>query len=156
MGWTEIRFVLPVLGGALETKYPVAKLELSRSGGQGKKTLTWGAKRPPVTACEAFRETLRWRRFDLLRGGLQVSDEGETRGGPDTVWVATGQYLGYGLTWALSTLLFLWGGWELDKRVGTIPLFTILGAFLGAGAGFYRLYYHVVVEPNRPDDGEDA
>ncbi len=62
-----------------------------------------------------------------------MSDEGEKRGGPDTVWVATGQYLGYGLTWAFSTLLFLWGGWELDERVGTVPLFTILGAFLGAG-----------------------
>ena len=85
-----------------------------------------------------------------------MADVGEKRGGPDTMWAATGQYLGYGLTWALSTLLFLWGGWQLDEWVGTVPLFTILGAFLGAGAGFYSLYYHVAVEPNRPDDGEDA
>jgi len=68
---------------------------------------------------------------------------------------AAGQYTGYGLTWALSTLLFLLGGWWLDKKVGTMPLFLILGAFVGAGAGFYSLYNHVVVEPRtRDEDGE--
>ena len=68
---------------------------------------------------------------------------------------AAGQYTGYGLTWALSTLLFLLGGWWLDGKVGTTPLFMILGAFVGAGAGFYSLYYHVVVEPrDRDEEGE--
>jgi hypothetical protein len=85
-----------------------------------------------------------------------VADEGKKRGGPNTLWAAAGQYLGYGLTWAFSTLLFMWGGWKLDEWVGTIPLFTILGAFLGAGAGFYSLYYHVVVEPRRRVDEEDV
>jgi hypothetical protein len=35
-----------------------------------------------------------------------------------------------------------------------MPLFMILGAFVGAGAGFYSLYRHVVVEPRERD--EDA
>ena len=59
---------------------------------------------------------------------------------------AAGQYTGYGLTWALSTLLFLLGGWWLDGKVGTAPLFMILGAFVGGGAGFYSLYRHIVVD----------
>lgn len=72
-----------------------------------------------------------------------------------SLWQAAGQFTGYGLTLALSTLLFLLGGWWLDGKVGTTPLFTILGAFLGAGGGFYSLYYHVVVEPRERDkDGE--
>ncbi len=65
---------------------------------------------------------------------------------------AAGQYMGYGLTWALSTLLFLLGGWWLDGKTGTAPLFTILGAFVGAGAGFFSLYRHIVVEPQDRDE----
>ena len=57
---------------------------------------------------------------------------------------AAGQYTGYGLTWALSTLLFLLAGWWLDGKLGTMPLFLILGAFVGGGAGFYNLYSHIV------------
>lgn len=57
------------------------------------------------------------------------------------------QYLGYGLTWALSTALFLFLGLRLDRWLGTMPLLTILGAFVGAGAGFYNLYFRLVIEP---------
>ncbi len=60
---------------------------------------------------------------------------------------AAGRYSGHGLTLALSTLLFLLCGWWLDGKAGTMPLFLILGALVGAGAGFYSLYYHIVVEP---------
>ncbi len=70
------------------------------------------------------------------------------------LWRAAGQYTGYGLTWALSTLLFLLGGWWIDGKTGTMPLFMILGAFIGAGAGFYSLYRHVVVEPRERDEDE--
>lgn len=59
------------------------------------------------------------------------------------------QYLGHGLTWAMSTGLFLVGGWFVDRWLGTMPLFLIVGAFVGAGAGFYSLYHHLVVEPRR-------
>ncbi|HWV58199.1 MAG TPA: AtpZ/AtpI family protein [Longimicrobiales bacterium] len=68
-----------------------------------------------------------------------------------------GRYLGHGITWALSTLLFLAVGFWVDGKAGTAPLFTIMGAFVGAGAGFYNLYYHLVVEPRkrgRSDRGE--
>ncbi|MGH7476927.1 MAG: AtpZ/AtpI family protein [Longimicrobiales bacterium] len=58
-----------------------------------------------------------------------------------------GRYLGLGLSLALSVLLFLLGGWAVDRWLGTMPLFLIIGAFVGAGAGFYSLYYHLVVEP---------
>ncbi len=64
---------------------------------------------------------------------------------------AAGQFLGYGLQWALATVLFLFLGWLADGWLGTKPLLTIIGAFVGAGAGFYSLYYHVVVEPRRRD-----
>ena len=58
-----------------------------------------------------------------------------------------GRYLGVGMTWALSTALFLYLGTWVDKWVGTKSLFTLLGAFIGAVAGFYYMYHHLVVEP---------
>lgn len=57
------------------------------------------------------------------------------------------RYLGFGMQWALSTGLFLVLGWVVDRWLGTLPLFLIIGAFLGAGAGFWSLYYHMVIEP---------
>lgn len=66
------------------------------------------------------------------------------------------RFLGFGLTWALGTGLFLMVGWFLDRWVGTVPLFTILGAFVGAGGGFYSLYYHLVIEPRKRAERERA
>lgn len=65
--------------------------------------------------------------------------------------VEMSRYLGHGLTWAMSTALFLFLGWLVDRWLGTTPLFMIVGAFVGAGAGFYSLYYHLVVEPRERD-----
>ena len=68
---------------------------------------------------------------------------------------AAGQFTGYGLTWALSTLLFLMGGWWLDGKLGTMPLFLILGAFVGGGAGFYSLCRHIVVDSRSGEEDRE-
>lgn len=69
----------------------------------------------------------------------------------------SGQYMGHGMTLALATLLFLLIGWWLDTKLGTGPVLLILGAFVGAGAGFYRLYYYVVIQSRlKSKDAEDA
>ncbi|MGE0160987.1 MAG: AtpZ/AtpI family protein [Gemmatimonadales bacterium] len=67
---------------------------------------------------------------------------------------ASGQFMGLGLTWALSVLLFLGVGAWLDSRLGTRPFLLILGAFVGAGAGFYYLYFHIVIEPRQRERAE--
>jgi F0F1-type ATP synthase assembly protein I len=51
-----------------------------------------------------------------------------------------GRYLGVGMTWALSTALFLYLGTVVDGRLKTEPWFTVIGAVVGASAGFYSLY----------------
>ena len=68
---------------------------------------------------------------------------------PRDVLRASGQFMGLGLTWALAVLLFLGVGAWLDSKLGTGPLLLILGAFVGGGAGFYSLYYHIVIEPRQ-------
>ena len=70
-----------------------------------------------------------------------------------TLIAAAGRYMGYGLTWALSTALFLFLGRWLDGKLGTDPWLMILGAFVGGAAGFYSLYYHLVVEPGAGKEG---
>ena len=89
------------------------------------------------------------------RGGPD-SDEG--RGAPSTA-SELGRYGGHGLTIALSTALFGWLGVQADERLGTDPLFVLLGVFVGFGAGFYSMYRELTSDGTggqaRPgDDGE--
>lgn len=84
-----------------------------------------------------------------LAGDPKKSDR---EAGPNEMIRASGQFMGLGLTWALSVLLFLGVGAWLDSRLGTGPFLLIAGAFVGAGAGFYYLYYHIVIEPRQRND----
>ncbi len=51
-----------------------------------------------------------------------------------------GPYASLGIQFAVTILLFLAVGWWLDGRLGTTPLFTLLGTLFGAVGGFYKLY----------------
>jgi F0F1-type ATP synthase assembly protein I len=75
------------------------------------------------------------------RGHTVVDSKGGQKG------PALGSVLGYGLTWTVSTVAFLLIGSALDRWLGTKPLLTLVGAFIGAGAGFYYMYHHLVVAP---------
>lgn len=50
------------------------------------------------------------------------------------------RYVGLGLTFALAILLFFFLGYRLDRRLGTLPIFSVIGAFLGGIGGFLHLY----------------
>lgn len=65
--------------------------------------------------------------------------------------VGVGQHLTHGLTLAGATLLFALGGHYVDRWLGTKPVFVIVGALLGAVAGFLNLYWHLVDEPRRDE-----
>ena len=60
-----------------------------------------------------------------------------------------GRYVHLGLTFALSILLFLYGGYRLDIRLGTLPLFTLIGTFLGGAGGFLYIYRALVTGGGR-------
>lgn len=65
-----------------------------------------------------------------------------------------GRYSGYGITLGLAVALFAWLGTLLDERLGTKPLFVLLGTFLGFGAGFYRLIRDLAVDSE--DEADEA
>lgn len=76
---------------------------------------------------------------------MAAQPDGSPQGQPGPVSVA--EYLGHGLTWAASTLLFLWLGTKADGWLGTEPWLALFGAFIGAGAGFYHMYRQLIVAP---------
>jgi F0F1-type ATP synthase assembly protein I len=53
------------------------------------------------------------------------------------------RFLGIGLVWVGSTVLFLYLGSLVDRWVGTDQVFTLVGAGVGIVAGFYYVYRQV-------------
>ena len=52
---------------------------------------------------------------------------------------------GLGLTMGLAIALFAVAGNWLDGRLGTSPLFVLIGVFLGFGGGFWSMYSRLVL-----------
>ena len=75
---------------------------------------------------------------------------------PTGMWAGQGQYLGHGMAAAFSTLLIFLVGLWLDGKLGTTPLLTFGGAFLGGAAVFYKLYAHLIVEPEDSEEEEHS
>jgi len=61
------------------------------------------------------------------------------------------QYLAAAMRFAGATILFLFGGLWLDRKLGTIPLFTIGGALLGAVLGFVSVYREFKSDPDHAE-----
>jgi len=61
-------------------------------------------------------------------------------------------YSHLGITFAASILLCLFGGKYLDKKLGTEPYLMMVGAFFGAGAGFYYIVKELIQRQDRNDD----
>jgi len=53
------------------------------------------------------------------------------------------EYFGMALNFTVAILLFGAGGWFLDGWLHTLPLFAIVGAFVGGFAGFMSIWYRV-------------
>lgn len=82
---------------------------------------------------------------------------GPPRGDPPgkAASVEPAELAGLGLTLAASIALFAIGGNWLDGKLGTSPLFVLVGTFLGFAGGFYSLYAKLVLRPRREGREED-
>ena len=60
-----------------------------------------------------------------------------------------GAYAGLGLQFAISIVVFAYAGVWLDRRLGTSPLFIILGVFVGAGGAFYSMIRRINADSAR-------
>ena len=57
-----------------------------------------------------------------------------------TLWVLALPLTGLGWYVALCIVIGVWGGLKLDKLLGTVPLFMLLGTVLGSVVAFWGLY----------------
>ncbi len=79
----------------------------------------------------------------------------EPDGRPSSRVSQVGRYGGHGVTLGVSIALFAWLGLKLDARLGTEPLFVLLGTFFGFSAGFYRMYRDLVIVPREDSRRQD-
>ena len=57
---------------------------------------------------------------------------------------AAGPYLSLGIEFAAAVLLCLFAGHWMDGKLDTSPWLLLVGAFLGAVAGFYNFFRSVI------------
>lgn len=61
------------------------------------------------------------------------------------------QYLAAALRFAGGTILFLFIGLWLDRRLGTTPFLTVGGALVGAGLSFFSVYREYTADRDHPE-----
>jgi F0F1-type ATP synthase assembly protein I len=59
------------------------------------------------------------------------------------------RYSGLGCVFAAGVLVFLAGGWMLDRWLGTLPVFTTIGALLGAALSTLSIWRRLQEPPDR-------
>ena len=62
-----------------------------------------------------------------------------------------GSYLGHGLQFAVSVVVFLYLGQWLDRKLGTAPWMLLACVFLGAGGSFYSIYRRLMADLERDE-----
>jgi len=62
------------------------------------------------------------------------------------------QFAHLGATLAISVLLGFFGGYWVDTKLGTSPLFVLLGSFSGATGGFIYLIRQVTQKGEKVDE----
>ena len=62
---------------------------------------------------------------------------------------AAAKYAGLGFQLVGSILLFLYLGRWVDRRIGTEPLFLLLGVFTGLAASIYSMYRSLMADQRR-------
>lgn len=75
---------------------------------------------------------------------------------PQSKYYLLYRYSGLGCTFAAAVLLFIAGGWFLDRSLGVMPIFTVLGALVGLGLASINLYQKLRLgEQKESEDRKD-
>lgn len=66
-------------------------------------------------------------------------------------------YLGHGMALAASVAVFGWLGSWVGQRVGAESVLTLLGMLFGGAAGFWNMYFQLVIRPRQmADEGKEG
>ena len=72
------------------------------------------------------------------------------------IYRQVGPYLGIGIEFVAAILLCLFAGRWLDEKFDTNPIFMLIGAFVGAAAGFYNFIRTVLKLQKKTDSPGDG
>lgn len=86
------------------------------------------------------------RREDLLAQARGARGIGFTEKGTDP------RLMGLGLQFVVAILLCLYAGMWLDTKLHTGPWLMMIGALIGASAGFYSMFRVLMSEDKRMDE----
>lgn len=78
---------------------------------------------------------------------------GTAEKGPDKGFALGQKYFAAGLRFAVGIVAFTLGGFWLDRRLNTTPLFTIIGAVGGGALSFFSVYRQLVSDRDVDSDG---
>jgi len=81
-----------------------------------------------------------------------MEDEKRPSRTPSSGGLSGADFAGVGIQFAVAIIGFLFAGQWLDKKIGTGPVFTIVGVFLGAGAAFYNMYRKISAAQKADDE----
>jgi F0F1-type ATP synthase assembly protein I len=73
--------------------------------------------------------------------------------GPDKGMALGQKYFAVGLKFAGGIIMFVLGGWGLDRWLHTVPLFTVAGTILGAVLSFLSVYRDVITDKDVDRNG---
>ena len=80
-----------------------------------------------------------------------MTDTGRRSGG-----LAGGEFAGLGLQFALVILVFTGAGYWLDRRLGSSPVFLLIGVAIGGAGGFYSIFQKATAAQRRDADRRTA
>lgn len=81
-----------------------------------------------------------------------MEDQKRQRRTPPAGGLSGADFAGVGIQFAVAIIGFLFVGQWLDDRIGTKPVFTIIGVFLGATAAFYNMYRKITAAQKKDDE----
>ncbi len=103
---------------------------------------------PPRDKSSEQEQNIAKQRDALLANARGEKGSGASGGKPDP------RLMGLGLQFVIAILLCLYGGMWLDAKFHTAPWLMLVGALIGAGAGFFSMF-HVLMSEDKRMDAED-
>ena len=81
-----------------------------------------------------------------------MRDDPARKTNPDTGPLDLRAFAGLGFQFAVAIVLFVLLGQWADRKLGSSPIFLLIGVFIGGSAAFYNLYRKITAAQRADDE----